>query len=425
MIPREMNTKERIGRFAMIALWGVALALVLAIVYAMVFSGDQRGAFVVAMLFGGSISCAVFFSVYAIFREKTIPKILAYLEQAVRLNLPLPGILSAAAQGETGIVRARLIALRDSLEQGAPLEMALTEAMPEISPRLGNRIAAAQHAGHLDITLRRINKKSLPHDPFQMDAIGIYRIYPWVVLLVMGMAVAMLTVFVFPKFGYIARDNRKWSFPLPWSTRLLIHIASSPLWQFVWLALGIVSTLALGAMVYQLLSRPDRRLMRGARPMDYVIWWIPLVGSCARNGALAELCESIADSVSFGEPLDRALRDAAKSINSVVLAHRADRWADAIAVGQSTSESARTAGMPPLIVGMLASVNNAENLRQVMLFLARHYRSRFSHAAELIHSAYIPAVVLVLGAGVALVELSVFQFLIALIGSYTKFPQGF
>src|SRR3954452_12509126 len=55
------------------------------------------------------------------FRKRRAAIVLSYLEQAVRLNLPLPRFLTAAAASEDAVTGRRLIALRDRLEVGSPL----------------------------------------------------------------------------------------------------------------------------------------------------------------------------------------------------------------------------------------------------------------------------------------------------------------
>jgi hypothetical protein len=58
-------------------------------------------------------------------RKQRAAMILSYLEQAVRLNLPLPGMLAAARRSERGLMAQRLLKVQELLEKGASLETAL------------------------------------------------------------------------------------------------------------------------------------------------------------------------------------------------------------------------------------------------------------------------------------------------------------
>jgi type II secretory pathway component PulF len=418
-------SKQRFIDAATIVGWGIIVCLNAVCIFLFGSNGDLQAAFALVFSIGLVIATTMLIRSWRIWRAAPAPKVLGYLEQAVRLNLPLPGMLAAAAAGEQGATRNRLLALRNLLEQGVSLDIALAAVLPEISPSVGNRIAVAARGGRLESALRRINRAGEPSDPFTVDSIAMYRTYPWVVLITMGLAVAMLSTFVFPKFLAIRRSGHSAPFAIPWTMRTVLWISKHPIFQAIWLLVGLMTILVLGRSLKDLFGRPKLAALRPSSLMDYVTWWMPVVGSCARNRGMAELCESIADTTEAGEPLDLALRDAARSVGSDVLAARARRWADNAAAGESISESARKAKMPALLVGMLATVRDGESLHQVMLFLARHYRSRFSRTVQLIRAAYVPAVVLVLGLGVALIELSVFQYMVALIGSSANYQGGF
>src|SRR5205085_9624302 len=63
--------------------------------------------------------------------------------------------------------------------------------------------------------------------------------------------------------------------------------------------------------------------------------------------------------------------------------------------GKSVSDAAREAGLPRLVVGMLAttSARGAADAAGTFEFLARYYDGRFSRAAALLEGAMIPAMV--------------------------------
>src|SRR5580658_4693247 len=183
-------SKQRLIDAATIVGWGIIVCLNAVCIFAFGSSGDMQAVFALAFLIGLGIAIAMLIRSWRIWRAAPAPKVLSYLEQAVRLNLPLPGMLAAAAAGAQGATRNRLLALRNLLEQGVSLDIALAAVLPEISPSVGNRIAVAARGGRLESALRRINRAGEPSDPFTVDSIAMYRTYPWVVLITMGLAVA-------------------------------------------------------------------------------------------------------------------------------------------------------------------------------------------------------------------------------------------
>src|SRR4051812_16695211 len=60
-----------------------------------------------------------------VIRRRRAAMALQYLEQAVRLNLPLPRMIRAAQQSESGALALRLAQLRQLVEEGYPLSAAL------------------------------------------------------------------------------------------------------------------------------------------------------------------------------------------------------------------------------------------------------------------------------------------------------------
>ena len=73
--------------------------------------------------------------------------ILSQLEKCVSMGLPIPKMIEAAAQGEQGLMRTRLMSLHDHLDRGEPLDQALLNGVPEIPVNTTRAIAAGLHMG--------------------------------------------------------------------------------------------------------------------------------------------------------------------------------------------------------------------------------------------------------------------------------------
>src|SRR5690348_8233388 len=88
-------------------------------------------------------------------RRRRAAMTLAYLEQAVRLNLPISRMLRAAQQSEKGTLHVRLAALRDLIDSGYPIGVALESAVPEVPDRETALIESAERVGRLPQSLAR------------------------------------------------------------------------------------------------------------------------------------------------------------------------------------------------------------------------------------------------------------------------------
>jgi type II secretory pathway component PulF len=344
-------------------------------------------------------------------RRRRAGMVLAHVEEAVRLNLPLAPMMLAAAQSEKGIGRWRLLDLHDRLEQGFPLGAALRSAVPELPKSSARGITAADEMGCLPEELRRLVRRYLPDDRFSPHLDRFYRWYAIVMMTaLLTLICGMIEIVVMPKFRSILASHNQ---PLPLTTDILnnvcIYLSNSP-----FLVIGAV------VLVVFISLNPTLR--------DYLIRMIPVAGGAARDQAMADLCAFLTDALEAGQPLDAALRQAAKAQPNAILRRRVQRWADRVANGQSMYDAANSSRLPSLFTGMLKSAGGGEGVVQAMSFLARHYEYRFSRLREMMRAAAIPIFVVLMG-GVALsVELAIFQPILTMIdttATYTHHLRGF
>ena len=334
---------------------------------------------------------------------------LNYVEQAVRLNLPLPPMLEAAEQGETGRLGTKLRKLRQKLEDGAAIGAAMDQTLPGLPARAIGLIAAAERNGSLAATLgrlvRELRRKPQAHgDPSRAILL---RWYPLVLLLGLSSTLGMFAVFVMPKYEQIFRD---FDVNLPKITIYTTHV-----WGWVGPPLGLlmvaVALVLSGQMLAEALAPRSAWRDRGPQAgpaqllLDWVGWWLPLSRSVVRSRGLADVCHVLADAAAAGRPADAALHDAARLRINTVLRRQVTHWASQIVAGVPLAEAARRAGMPPLVSGMLAPVSTpgkgSADVQEVFAFLARYYDGRFSRSAALLEGAAVPAMVMLFGFFVA------------------------
>ena len=339
---------------------------------------------------------------------------LNYLEQAVRLNLPLPQMMRAAELGERGAMRKRMRRLGELLEDGHGVAGALDHAAPGLPPRAIGLIVAGERNGRLASTLARLAVE-LRRPPQRDPSRGILlRWYPPILVLAVSGALFFLAVFVMPKLEHIFRD---FNMSMPPVTRAVLGTA-------VWLGPPVVIVMCVlvlmfGARVIGELFAPrwTKAHLRLAGDLPGLLgWWVPVARGVVRSRGLADVCHVLADAASAGRALPAALRDAARLGVSVVLRRRVDRWAEGVERGEPLSAAARDAGMPRLVCDMLAttSARGAADAAGVFTFLARYYDTRFSRSAALLEAATLPAMVLVFAFLVGATTLGLFLPLVRL-----------
>lgn len=333
-------------------------------------------------------------------RRRRMLLILNHIERAVRMDMPLPRMIQAAAQSETGVMRLRLIALHDHLDRGESLDQTLLYAVPEIPYKTLRMIAAGQQMGCLGHVLETIVRRRMDDRAPGSASVSFYWAYPVIIIAV----VWLLLVAVIPKYEGIFRDFR---IQLPPTTRALLSICNSS--SGLWIVILLLTLVPLGRALSMIFAS-----FRAVSPLsgifaEHLVWWTPFIGGFVRDRGMADLCDIISAGVRTGHPLDESLHEAAEALPNAVMRYRAAAWARAVADGQTMHEAARYARMPDLFASMLATVRNNESLLQVLGFLWRHYEFRVSRTRAVIQALYVPVVVLVLGTAVGFVGASLMQ----------------
>jgi type IV pilus assembly protein PilC len=347
-------------------------------------------------------------------RQRRAAMTLAYLEQAARLNLPLSTMLRAAQQSERGMLHARLAGLRDLIDSGYPVGMALESAVPEVTMRQSSIIEAGERVGQLPLSLSRVVGEYTQQNRRENTADAAFqRAYPMVMLVAICSAASIFCIYVVPKYEQIFKD---FGTRLPPMTQFLLDIARTVGPEVILLLVLAYVLISSGASLWRAFH-PFQLAPGGAimRTRDYLAWFTPVLHGIERDRGLADVFQLLHDALSTGVPADKALTEAGQLGINAALAMRIHAWAARVTVGETLADGARNASLPAIVVGMLAAARTGETVIDVCGFLARYYRTRFSRTAAIVQGVHIPVIVLIFGLLVAFVALSMFLPLISLI----------
>jgi type II secretory pathway component PulF len=344
-------------------------------------------------------------------RRRRGQQIITYLEQAVRLNLPLTRMIDAASHSERGPLADRLMRVSRHLQAGNSIGGALEAAVPELSVADVSMIDAAERVGRLPHTLHRMTNRErhmINPDP---TAAALARAYPLLMIVLIASVLSMIMVYVIPKFETIFAD---FGTKLPPMTQTVIDFSRfiGPLFAI------IAAALLLGWLLMALWHVVHPRSARWNplhRLRDRLLWSMPLSHGVARDRGLAEALDLMADAVRAGHPFERAAEEASQLRVNEVLRERLEGWTLLLREGMSLRESARQAQLPEVIAQMLTPARGGEQAADVLEFLARYYDARFSRTRLLLQAAMTPAVVLFFAAIVACVAMALIMPLTTLI----------
>jgi len=373
-----------------------------------------------------------------VIRRNRAGAVVAVLEQAARLNLPLTSFVAAAAAGEPRVLGRRLNAIGAYLSQGLAVSDALRAAVPELSERSVSLLASAERRGRLAPALatlrdelrpwhRRLPPSSFTPSATPHNSAGFYFLYPAFLLLVIQFMLTGIMIFVMPKFREIFNDFRV---DLPPITEYLLN--STDFMAHTWL-LGLLQLLVLGLIIFVIGRVVEETLfLRRRIPLlgswtSRIRWIFPLTHTLDRDEGLADICGLLTDALRSGATIPSAISEALSLPVNIVLHERLAKWARLHAQGVPLAKAADQAKLPHLMSGLLAttgpsaapgsSAANASGLADALDFLQRYYSTRLSRLATFLRSAFEPACVLVLGVIVGTVVVSLLYPLVVLINS--------
>jgi type IV pilus assembly protein PilC len=350
-------------------------------------------------------------------RGREAAMVLQHLEQAVRLNLPLPRMVRAIGGTTHPALTKRMDAVAVDLEGGTPLATALVR-VPRIPHRVLDLIMAAEVVGRLPQVLERLMQHRRESIERRLRWIPLYRLYPLVLGVVFIVVSTMYFVFVVPKFEQLFHDFKT---ELPGITRAFLEVG-----RFCTPGIVLLLLIVLALLIAQTLFGWWRGARLGfAESIGHrVVNYLPVIGAARRYRALADAFDYCADALDAGRPFDTSLDEASRLVANRPIATKLRRWAIAASSGVPILDAARLARMPRFVSSLLGTALYTNGFVAVLRFLARYYRNRFIRAVALIEACAAPAIAIGMGILVLWLALAVLAPLISLVQSLSSAAPG-
>jgi general secretion pathway protein F len=309
------------------------------------------------------------------------------LEEALR---------TISRQAERPEVRAVLGRVHDGVVEGRRLSEAMAREPKSFPPLFRAMVAAGEGSGTLPSILERL-ANLLERQAQVRGKVLSALAYPIVLAAVAIFVVFALMIFVVPKvveqFQHIGQQ-------LPLLTRLVIGL-SEFLAAWWWLLAVLAGVFFL---VFARALRDEGLRMK----VDTLLLRLPLLGRLIRDLHAARMARTLSTMVASRLPLLEGLRLTTGTIHNRALRAASSDIAEAIRTGGSLSGALKRAGIfPPLLVYLAAS-GEASGKLDIMLERAADYLEReFDSFTSTALSLLEPAIIIVMGAIVAVIVLSI------------------
>jgi MSHA biogenesis protein MshG len=321
-------------------------------------------------------------------------------------GLPLlRGLRGLADSTHNLMLRDALQDVLQSLESGRDLASSLARHPQIFPPLFLSIVRVGESTGTLDNSFLRLCDY-LSQDQDVQDRVKAAIRYPLVVVGMIGIAIAVITVFVIPNFAPLFRVLGN---DIPMPTRIIMATSEFVREHGLTLVLGVIAGLY-GANRYIATEagryRWDRFKLR-----------VPVLGDLMHQAILSRVMRSMAISLDAGLPMIQALTLLARSAGNEYLAERLLRLRDAVERGDSLSRAAATAEIfPPLVLQMVAVGEETGELTRLLEEVAGFYQREVDYRLRNLTALIEPLLIVFVGGMVLVLALGVFLPLWNMIG---------
>ncbi len=342
-------------------------------------------------------------------RRGDVVEAVRYLAILMESGFPLDRALTSVARVVARKdVAAAVTDVRDRVRGGTRLDDALAQH-PRIFPRFAvGMVRAGERGGHLAQALDRLSVQ-LEREQALRARLTSSLIYPAVMVVVGAVALAVLFIYVLPRFVTLLEDTGS---ALPASTALLLSIGSVV--QRWWWAM-MLAPVALALVVSAVRGTPEGRV-----GVDRALLAMPIVGPLRRRIASARLARTLSTLLGSGLPILPALEIAAGSQSDAAVAEEILRAREEVRAGDRLGASLRRGGVFPfLFVQMVEVGEEGGRLPDMLERAAAAMEGELERGLERLMRLVEPAMIVLFGGLIGFVALSLLQAI------YGIQPEGF
>ncbi len=280
------------------------------------------------------------------------------------------------------------------IQRGQSLSQAL--AKHKIFPRVYvNMVKAGEIGGIMEAVIRRLAAFLETTVAFREELTSAL-IYPLLLTGVGGLAVAVLMIYVVPKFAQIFEDMGQ-ALPLP--TLVLLGISG---WvaSYWW---AIVALIVAGVFLIKSYSRTAE----GRFFMDGLKLKTPVVSGIHMKIIIARFARTLGTLLASGVPILDAIRVSREVVGNEVVSDKLRVLEEGVSKGRGVAAPLKESGVfPPIVSEMIAVGEEAGRLEDTFLTIADRFESESTATIKRAASLLEPAMILLMGLIVGFIVIS-------------------
>jgi type II secretory pathway component PulF len=331
-------------------------------------------------------------------RRREVLEVTRALAALLPVGMPLAHALNAASGVASGDVRAALQEVRARVERGDTLSTALAEHRKLFSPLYVGLVRAGERSGDIDAAFGRLAAQ-LERDEALRGKILSASIYPMLLATAGSVAVTVLLFFVLPRFVTLLEGSGA---KLPRSTATLLAFSAGlhRLWPVL-----LLIPLAIAAFAAWVTNTDE-----GRRAWSTLLLALPGVRTLRRYALAGRFARLVGVLLGGGAPLLTALDDTIESIGDPLARDDTIRIRTMVREGSSLRAAVAASSLfPPMLAQLIGVGEDAGQLRVFLTKSADIFEERTERATQRLATFLEPAMIVLFGAIVAFVALSLLQ----------------
>jgi len=324
-------------------------------------------------------------------------------------GLPLlKGLHVLQRQEKNPTFRAALQGMAEAVESGSTFAESLGQFPRIFTPFYMNMVRAGEASGALQQILLRLAEFMEKSQKIKSKVKGAM-VYPIVVMIMAGVILAVLMVFVIPKFKEIFDDLLQ-GHSLPLLTDIVIG-ASTFIAQKWYIGLAII-------IVLVAVFKAFGKTAAGQQTMDRVKLKIPVFGSLVRKTAIGNFARTLGTLLTGGVPILQALNIVREVTNNAVLSKAVEQVHDSVKEGETIVVPLEASGVfPSMVVSMIQVGEETGALPEMLMKIAETYDDEVDTAVEALTSIIEPIMIIFLAVIVGTIVIAMFLPLVSIIGN--------
>ncbi len=328
----------------------------------------------------------------------------------INAGIPVVESLGVLIQGSTTPVLKNVLSkAKASIEGGKALADSLSQHVTVFDNFYCNMVRAGEASGALDVILGRMSVYLEKTEKLK-NQIKSAMMYPVMVLLVAALVIALILIFIIPKFQDMYKTSGS---ELPALTQMVIGL-SQWLQSYWWAALIVGVFVPIG--VKNFYATED-----GKKAIDELLMKIPIFGDVFIKSGVARFSRTMATLLSSGVPLLDAIEVGAKTVGNAVIERYLLRSREMVAVGKGFSGPINKIPIIPKMVAQMIEIGEQTGSLDTMLGkIADFYEDEVDNAVKGMMTLIEPILLVFIGGIIAVLVLAMYLPIFGMADAVTK-----